>query len=194
MSISHGETFARVHSPAAVWIQSVSARGFEVCARETGTGTNGTGIINWLAFQDQPQMAQGSVTLKGIWTTETKCHKVMFKQVRPLELTLFAKLFRQQFLGVLSVATLLLYLFKGAIITISGPIYRALAEDLLCSSPLSTLEVRSLKMRCMLGWKMWILRVLKCASGNFLPFDGKHQDTIVVGKCIQIFYFSSFEL
>ena len=84
VSISHGEEFTRVHSPAAVWIQSLSARGFEVCARETGTGTNGTGIINWLAFQDQPRMAQGSVTFSGIWTTETKCNKVTFSQVRQL--------------------------------------------------------------------------------------------------------------
>ena len=91
VSISHGEEFTRVHSPAAVWIQSVSARGFEVCARETDTGTNGTGIINWLAFQDQPQMAQGRVTFSTIWTTETKCNKVMFKQVGPLELSLYAK-------------------------------------------------------------------------------------------------------
>ena len=81
MSISHGEEFTRVHSPAAVWIQSLSARGFEVCARETGTGANGTGIINWLAFQDQPQMTKGSVTFSGIWTTETKCNKVTFSQV-----------------------------------------------------------------------------------------------------------------
>ena len=86
VSISHGEEFTRVHSPAAVWIQSLSTRGFVVCARETGTGTNGTGIINWLAFQDQPQLARGSVTFSGIWTTETKCNKVTFSQVRQTKL------------------------------------------------------------------------------------------------------------
>ena len=102
MSLSHGEEFTRVHSPAAVWIQSVSARGFEVCARETDTGTNRTGIINWLAFQDQPQMTQGSVSFSGIWTTETKCSKVMFKQVKPLELSLYAKILTQQLLLVFS--------------------------------------------------------------------------------------------
>ena len=100
VSISHGEEFTRVHSPAAVWIQSVSARGFEVCVRMTDTGTNRTGIINWLAFQDQPQMAQGSVTFSGIWTTETKCNKVIFKQVKPLEHSLYAKILTQQLLLV----------------------------------------------------------------------------------------------
>ncbi len=63
VSLSHGEEFSRVHSPAAMWVQSVTTRGFEVCIRETGIGTNGTGIINWLAFQDHPQMTHGSVTV-----------------------------------------------------------------------------------------------------------------------------------
>ena len=82
VSLSHGETFSRVHSPAALWVQTVTARGFEVCAREAGARSNGTGIINWMAFQDQPQITHGSVALGGIWTTETKCDKIIFKQVR----------------------------------------------------------------------------------------------------------------
>ena len=82
MTLSHGEQLSRVHSPSAVWVQSVTTRGFEVCARESGIGSNGTGIINWLAFQDHPQMIHGSVTFDGIWTTETKCDKVTFSQVR----------------------------------------------------------------------------------------------------------------
>ena len=82
VSLSHGEEFSRVHSPSAMWVQAVSTRGFEVCARESGIGSNGTGIINWLAFQDQPQMTHGSVTFNGIWTTESKCDKITFLQVR----------------------------------------------------------------------------------------------------------------
>ncbi|KAL9962239.1 hypothetical protein ACROYT_G031321 [Oculina patagonica] len=80
VTLSHGEQFSRVHSPSAVWVQSVSTRGFEMCARESGFGSNGTGIINWLAFQDQPQMTHGSVTFNGIWTTQSKCEKVTFSQ------------------------------------------------------------------------------------------------------------------
>ena len=82
VSLSHGEEFSRVHSPSALWVQSVSTRGFEVCARETGTGTNATGVINWMAFQDQQQLTHGSVKFNGIWTTQTKCNKVAFSQVR----------------------------------------------------------------------------------------------------------------
>ena len=81
VSLSHGENFSRVHSPAALWVHSVSTRGFEVCAREAGAGSNGTGIINWMAFHDQPQVSSGSITFGGTWTTETKCDKVTFKKV-----------------------------------------------------------------------------------------------------------------
>ncbi|XP_078381933.1 uncharacterized protein LOC144664642 isoform X1 [Oculina patagonica] len=80
VTLSHGEKFSRVHSPVAVWVESVSTRGFKVCARESGIGTNGTGVLNWLAFQDQPQLSHGSVSFNGIWTTETKCEKVTFSQ------------------------------------------------------------------------------------------------------------------
>ena len=82
VSMSHGEDFSRVHSPSAVWVQSISTRGFEVCSRETGTGSNKTGIINWLAYQNDPKMVHGSVTFQGMWTTESKCDKVTFPQVR----------------------------------------------------------------------------------------------------------------
>lgn len=82
MSLSHAEEGSRVHSPAAVWVESVSKLGFEACVREAGIGTNGSGIINWLALQDHPQMIHGSVNFIGIWTTETKCETVTFSQVR----------------------------------------------------------------------------------------------------------------
>ncbi|PFX15382.1 Fibrillin-1 [Stylophora pistillata] len=80
VTVSNGEKFSRVHSPSAVWVQSVTARGFKVCARESGIGSNGTGVINWLAFQDHPQMTRGSIIFDGIWTTETKCEKVTYLQ------------------------------------------------------------------------------------------------------------------
>ena len=35
--MSHGEELSRVHSPSAVWVHSVSTRGFEVCSRETNS-------------------------------------------------------------------------------------------------------------------------------------------------------------
>ena len=177
-----------------MWIQSLSARGFEVCARETGTGTNGTGIINWLAFQDQPQMAQGSVAFKGIWTTKTKCNKVMFKQVRPLELTSFAKIFRQQFLG----GFIRCY---SVTLLIQRCYYNHFWTDFQSfggrpSVFISAKYTRGTKPEdAMYAWLENVdSKSFEVCIREFLPFDGKHQDTIVVGKYIQIFYFSSFEL
>lgn len=42
VTVSHTEEGSRVNSPAAVWVESVSARGFEACVREAGIGTNGS--------------------------------------------------------------------------------------------------------------------------------------------------------
>jgi len=81
VSLSHGEVFSRVHSPSAMFVQSVTTRGFKVCIRETGFGTNGTGVVDWLAFQTNSQIIQGAVTIDGVWTTQSKCNKVAFKQV-----------------------------------------------------------------------------------------------------------------
>ena len=82
VSLSH-EDSSLVHSPSAYWTTEINTSGFQLCQRTTGS-TNGTGIINWVAFQDKPGISHGSVTFSGIWTTETKCDKVTFSQVRQL--------------------------------------------------------------------------------------------------------------
>jgi len=61
VTLSHGEQFSDVHSPSALWVHSVTSNGFDVCIRESGTPSNGSGIINWLAFQDRPDIVHGSV-------------------------------------------------------------------------------------------------------------------------------------
>ena len=82
MSLSHQDQSSdAVHSPSAVWAESISTAGFQLCSRATGS-TNDTGIINWVAFQDKPMLTHGSVTFSETWTTETKCEKVAFSQVR----------------------------------------------------------------------------------------------------------------
>ena len=81
VSLSHEDQSSVVHAPSAVWAESISTAGFQLCSRATGS-TNDTGIINWVAFQDKPMLTHGSVTFSGIWTTETKCEKVAFSQVR----------------------------------------------------------------------------------------------------------------
>ena len=83
MSLSHADVTSKVHSPSAVWAETINTAGFQLCSRAPGS-TNNTGIINWVAFQDKPMLAHGSVTFSGIWTTETKCQKEAFSQVRQI--------------------------------------------------------------------------------------------------------------
>ena len=71
---------SKVHSPSALWAESINTAGFQLCSRAPGS-TNNSGIINWVAFQDKPMLAHGSVTFSGTWTTETKCQKKAFSQV-----------------------------------------------------------------------------------------------------------------
>jgi len=78
VSLSY-EKKAIVHSASALWAQSISTSGFQLCSRGTGS-TNATKIVNWVAFQDEPLVIHGSVAFSGIWTTETKCDKVTFSQ------------------------------------------------------------------------------------------------------------------
>ena len=83
VSLSHEENSSMAHTPSALWAESINTVGFKLCSRTAGI-KNDTGIINWLAFEDQPsiEIMHGSVALGGIWTTETKCEKVAFSQVR----------------------------------------------------------------------------------------------------------------
>ena len=83
VSLSHEENSSMAYTPSALWAESISTVGFKLCSRTAGI-KNDTGIINWLAFEDQPstEITHGSVALGGIWTTETKCEKVAFSRVR----------------------------------------------------------------------------------------------------------------
>ena len=78
--MSYEDDNSTVHSPSALWATNINTEEFELCTRTAGS-TNKT-VINWLAFQDKPEITHGSVTFSGIWTTETKCEKVAFSQVR----------------------------------------------------------------------------------------------------------------
>ena len=80
--MSYEDDNSTVHSPSASWATNINKAGFKLCSRTPGSA-NATGVINWMAFQDKPEITHGSVTFRGIWTTETKCDKVTFSQVRP---------------------------------------------------------------------------------------------------------------
>ena len=71
-----GNTYVKIHDPAALWVKSVSTTGFEVCAREAGSGSGGTSVINWLAFQGSHQGIQSGIVDFDEWTTRTQCKRV----------------------------------------------------------------------------------------------------------------------
>ena len=81
MSLSYEDGSSTAHSPSAWWATNINRAGFNLCTRTAGV-VNETGVINWLAFQDKLDITHGRVTFSGIWTTETKCEKVVFSQVR----------------------------------------------------------------------------------------------------------------
>lgn len=75
-SLSHGNTYVKVHDPAALWVKSVSTTGFEVCAREAGSGSREVSVINWLAFQGSHQGIESGTVDFDEWTTRTQCKRV----------------------------------------------------------------------------------------------------------------------
>ena len=76
VTLSHGNKHIKVHDPAALWVKSVSTTGFKVCAREAGSGSGGTSVINWLAFQGSHQGIKSGIVDFDEWTTRTQCKRV----------------------------------------------------------------------------------------------------------------------
>ena len=93
----------------------------------------------------------------------------------------------------LSLVTVLLYLCQGPIITISGHLQSFGGRPSVFISPKYT---RGTKPEdAMYAWLENVnSKSFEVCIREFLPFEGKHQDTIVVGKRIGMFYFSSSEL
>ncbi|PFX13943.1 Brevican core protein, partial [Stylophora pistillata] len=65
---------------AAVWVESVSTRGFTTCVLEYGDGSNGTSEINWVALQSVPTGSQLETVHLKAWTTGTNCRTITFKE------------------------------------------------------------------------------------------------------------------
>ena len=80
-SISHGEVSSTVHDSAVVWTSDVTQSSFRICLLESGLGTNGSSIVNWIAFRGTPSgMLDGAASFN-TFTSGTKCERVNFAQV-----------------------------------------------------------------------------------------------------------------
>ena len=81
-SIGYESNTRSVHDSAVVWTSDVTQNSFRVCALESGLGTNGSAVVNWIAFRGAPSgMLDGTASFSA-FTSGTKCERVTFVQVR----------------------------------------------------------------------------------------------------------------
>ena len=91
-SISYESNARSVHDSAVVWTSDVTKSSFRVCILESGPGTNGSAVVNWIAFRSAPSgMLDGTASLSA-FTSGTKCERVTFAQVVSQKRTLFLKI------------------------------------------------------------------------------------------------------
>ena len=53
-SISHENETLSVHDSAVVWTTDVTQNSFRICVLESGLGTNGSAVVNWIALRGTP--------------------------------------------------------------------------------------------------------------------------------------------
>ncbi|XP_022809623.1 uncharacterized protein LOC111346613 [Stylophora pistillata] len=79
-SISYESNTGSVHDSAVVWTSDVAQSSFRVCVLESGPGTNGSAVVNWIAFRSAPSgILDGTASLSA-FTSGTKCERVTFAQ------------------------------------------------------------------------------------------------------------------
>ena len=54
---------------------------FRICVLESGLGTNGSAVVNWIAFRGTPSGALDGAASFNAFTSGTKCERVDFVQV-----------------------------------------------------------------------------------------------------------------
>ena len=54
---------------------------FRICVLESGLGTNGSAVVNWIAFRGTPSSALNGIASFNAFTSGTKCERVDFAKV-----------------------------------------------------------------------------------------------------------------
>ena len=80
-SISHENEPPSVHDSAVVWTTEVTQNNFRVCVLESGLGSNGSIVVNWVAFRGTPSGALDGIASFNAFTSGTQCERVDFAQV-----------------------------------------------------------------------------------------------------------------
>ena len=76
LTLSHGNTYIKIHDPATLWVKSESTSGFEACVREAGSGSSGASVISWLAFQGSYQGIYSGIVGFDEFTSRTQCKQI----------------------------------------------------------------------------------------------------------------------
>ncbi|XP_015762016.1 PREDICTED: uncharacterized protein LOC107341108 [Acropora digitifera] len=69
-----------VHDSAVVWTAEVTQYNFRVCVLESGPGTNGSFVVNWIAFRTAPSGVLHGTASLSTFTSGTKCQRIDFVQ------------------------------------------------------------------------------------------------------------------
>ena len=80
-SISHENQTLSVHDSAVAWTTEVTQNSFRICVLESGLGTNGSAVVNWIAFRGTPAGTLDGAAFFNAFTSGTKCDRVDFAQV-----------------------------------------------------------------------------------------------------------------
>ncbi|XP_074614661.1 uncharacterized protein LOC141874349 [Acropora palmata] len=69
-----------VHDSAVVWTAQVTQYNFRVCVLESGPGTNGSFVVNWVTFRTAPSGVLDGTASFSTFTSGTKCQRIDFVQ------------------------------------------------------------------------------------------------------------------
>ena len=85
-SVTHGSHSDHVHDTVLVWVEDIAPTRFKTCVVTGGQGTSANYTINWFAFHGAQSGVQHGQARYGLFTTGTKCTRVVFS---PVELNSF---------------------------------------------------------------------------------------------------------
>ena len=97
-SVNHGNNSSQVHDTVLIWVEDISTSRFKTCVVTAGQGTGANCTIDWFAFQGAQSGVQHGQARYGLFTTGTKCSRVVFSQVlqRTFESTLVAPVYNRK--------------------------------------------------------------------------------------------------
>ncbi|XP_044165460.1 uncharacterized protein LOC114965419 isoform X3 [Acropora millepora] len=82
-SVNHGNNSSQVHDTVLIWVEDISTSRFKTCVVTAGQGTGANCTIDWFAFQGAQSGVQHGQARYGLFTTGTKCSRVVFSQTFP---------------------------------------------------------------------------------------------------------------